>query len=190
MNTFLPKNDLQLKEAFAYISSIEGSSDHIKKVLSLIQNDNLDKENFDKVLGEYNIAHVEGIKPEVLDMLLAYIDFILRDNVITDSEAANFKLLKKFFKIKEGDFYKYRHANIENLLDRQFERIYADNRIDNEEALYKVGLQELFDLSYDQFLELVNKEVTSALKRGANPDELDTVLMKVYQAKNKSRERK
>ena len=185
MNTFLPKNDLQLKEAFAYISSIEGSSDHIKKVLSLIQNDNLDK-----VLGEYNIAHVEGIKLEVLDMLLAYIDFILRDNVITDSEAANFKLLKKFFKIKEGDFYKYRHANIENLLDRQFERIYADNRIDNEEALYKVGLQELFDLSYDQFLELVNKEVTSALKRGANPDELDTVLMKVYQAKNKSRERK
>ena len=190
MNTFLPQNDIQLKEAFAHLSSIEELSDYIKKVSSLIQNGNLDKENFNKILSDYNIAHVEDIKPETLDILLAYIDFILKDNVITESEAANFKQLKRFFKIKEGDFYKYRHANIENLLNRQFELIYADNRIDKEEALYKVGLQELFDLSYDQFLELVDKEVTSALKRGANLDELDTVLMKVYQAKIESRERK
>ncbi len=183
MNSFLPQNDLQLKEAFAYISSIEELSDYVKQISSLIQNGNLNRQNFDNILSDHGISGVENIKPEILDMLLAYIDFIFRDNVITEDEAANFKQLKRFFKIKEGDFFKYRYANIDNILTRQFELIYSDNRIDNEEALHKVGLQELFDLGYDQFLDLINEEVVAAIKRGASPDELDTVFMKAYQSK-------
>jgi hypothetical protein len=35
--------------------------------------------------------------------------------------------------------------------------MYQDNEIDNAEALHKVDLQQLFDLGYNQFLELINK---------------------------------
>jgi hypothetical protein len=188
MTTFLPENDLQLKEAFSHIISIEGFSDYIKKISALIYDNNLDRQRLDKILNEHNITQVEDIKEDILDMLLAYINFILEDNIIAENEAANFKQLKRFFRIKEGDFYNYRYTNIENILNRQFELIYADNQINTEEALHKVGLQELFDLSYDQFLELVNREVRAALERGASPDELDTVFIKVYQTKMDSQQ--
>lgn len=184
MSTFLPENDLQLKEAFGHLISIEGFSDYIKKISALIHEDNLDRQNLDKILNEHNIRQVEDIKENVLDMLLAYINFILDDNVITENEASNLKQLKRFFRIKEGDFYNYRYSNIEDILNRQFALIYSDNRINPEEALHKVGLQELFDLSYDQFLELANREVRAAIERGASPDELDTVFINVYQTKS------
>src|SRR6266516_7486590 len=128
MSTFLPKNDLQLKEAFGHIISREGFSDYIKKISELIHDNNLDKQNLDKVLNDHNIKQVEDIKEDILDMLLAYINFILEDNVITENEAANFKQLKRFFRIREGYFYNFRYSNIENILNRQFELIYADNQ--------------------------------------------------------------
>jgi hypothetical protein len=54
--------------------------------------------------------------------------------------------------------------------------MYQDNVIDNNEALHKVDLQQLFDLGYDQFLELSNKAVKDALSRGAKLKDLDTFI--------------
>jgi hypothetical protein len=182
MNTFLP-DDLQLKEAFAYIISAEGFKDHIKQISTLIYDNKLDKQSLEKILKEHEIIYVEEIKEDILDMLVAYINFILSDNVITERESVNLKQLKRFFRIKEGDFYNYRAEEIENILNKQFQRVYGDNKINTEEALYKVGLQELFDLSYDQFLNLIDKEVKVALQRGANVNELDTVIKEIYRTK-------
>ena len=182
MNTFLFKNDIQLQKAFSYIST-QNFSSYIKKISALIRNNILDEHNLDKVLNEYDIKRITEIKEEILDMLLAYINFILSDNFITDIEAKNFKQLKRFFGVREGDFYKHRYREIENILDGQFKLIYSDNKIDTDEALHKVGLQELFDLGYDQFLQLINKEVRAALERGANPGELDSIFIATYQNK-------
>lgn len=176
MSTFLPKDDLELQEVFGKMLSIENFSSYVNEITELIYNQELDRENLDKILKAHYIKRIEDIKEEILDLLLVYINLILNDNVITGNEAGNIELLKRFFKIKEGDFYNYRYDEIEDILTRQFERIYADNQIDTEEALHKVGLQELFDLSYDQFLELVNKEIKIALQRGASLTELDTVF--------------
>ena len=68
------------------------------------------------------------------------------------------------------------YADVELLLEKQFEHMYQDNRIDTMEALQKVDLQELFDLSYDQFLEVCNKAAKAALARGADPTDLDTFM--------------
>ena len=184
MSTFLPQNDIKIKEAFEKICATETFKEYIRQIATLVCNDNLDKQNFDKILSEYNFSHAEEIKEDVLDMLLAYINYILEDNFITENEAKNLNLLKRFFKVKEGDFYEYRYKEVEVILDKQFEFIYSDNKINTEEALHKVGLQELFDLGYDQFLELVDKEVKAAVERGANSDEIDTVFLKAYQIKS------
>ncbi len=177
MRTFL-NLDLQLREAFVYIIFKEDSKDYIKKILTLIRDNKLDTDNQNKILTEYNIKRVEDIKEDLLDMLFAYITFVLDDSFITDNEAMNFKQLKRFFRIREGDFYKYHYRKIEDVLDKQFEHIYADNKIDTKEALHKVGLQELFDLSYDQFLKLVNKEVRAAFERGPALMNLTLFLLK------------
>lgn len=183
MSTFLAQNDIKIKEAFEKIANAEPFRDYIAKIATLIYKNNLDKLNLDKVLHEYNFNHVEEIKEDVLDMLLTYINNILDDDFITENEAGNLNLLKRFFKVKEGDFYKYRYKEVKSILEKQFKSIYSNNKINSEEALHKVGLQELFDLGYDQFLELVDKEVKAAVERGASTDELDTVFLKAYQIK-------
>ena len=57
---------------------------------------------------------------------------------------------------------------------KQLEMMYFDNKIDSKEAEYKVRLQELFNLSYDQFLSFEKDAVKSALEKGAKISELDT----------------
>ena len=176
MSTFLPKEDLELHRIFGTILSIENFSDYINEITELIHTNEFDKQNLDSVLSEHRIKRIEDIKEEVLDLIIVYINLILNDNLITESEAGNVKILKRVFRIREGDFYNYRYYEVEDVLNRQFERIHSDNQIDTEEALLKVGLQELFDLSYDQFLELIDKEVKAALYRGGDLSDLDTVF--------------
>lgn len=183
MQIFLPQNDTQFKEAFYSISN-ENSNSYIRKIASLIVEDTLNEKSLESILEKDNLENVTAIKEEILDMLLEYINFILKDGAITENEARILKLLKRFFKIREGDFYNYRYTEIKNILDKQFSILYSDNKINREEALHKVGLQELFDLGYDQFLELVDKEVKAAVDRGANKEQLDTVFSKAYQLRN------
>jgi len=146
METRLPRDNFELKEAFRIIISIDSFSDYIVDIAELVYNGNLDKENLDKVLRDHKIGSVNDIKEELLDLLIVYINLILKDHLITDNERRNIELLKIYFKIKEGDFYKYRSDAIEDSLTRQFMLLYADNKIDKEEALYNVELQDLFDL--------------------------------------------
>lgn len=175
MEMTLPKDDLQLQETFRVIISIESLSDYIVDIVELIYNGNFDKENIETILNEHKIDSIEDIKEELIELLIIYINLILKDHIISDNEKRNIEILKIYFKIKEGDFFNYRRDAIEDSLNRQFELLYADNKIDNEEALYNVGLQDLFDLSYDQLDEFKETEVRNALERGASITDLDTV---------------
>lgn len=176
-NSYLPKNDLELHEAFGIIMSIETFSKYISDIAELVYNENIDVENLNAVLEEYDIAKIQDIKEELLDLLIVYINLILNDHILTENEKTNVQLLKTIFRIDEGDFYKFRYDEVEDILNRQFIRIYRDDdKIDQDEALHKVALQQLFDLSYDQFLEFKEKEIISALERGADLKDLDTVF--------------
>lgn len=177
--TLFSQFDEPLRKAFESISQ-ENRSVYIKEISALIGKNMLDKFQLEELLKAHHIYDIRDIKTEILDMLLSYINFILVDDVISENEEKSIILLKRLFKIKEGDFFNFRYKEIETILDKQFQILYSDNQIDKEEALHKVGLQSLFDLGYDQFLQLVDKEVRMAIERGANPEELDTVFIKSY----------
>ncbi len=170
----LSSNDLRLHEAFATILSGEGLSSYIVEIAKLVSTKELDRKNIQRVLDGYQIKRVEDIKEELLDLLIAYINLVLDDHVISEREKFNVGLLKKYFKIKEGDFYSLRYKEVQNILHRQFERIYLDNGVSKEEALEKVELQGLFNLSYDQFEEFKAGEIRRALDEGADIATLDT----------------
>ena len=51
-----------------------------------------------------------------------------------------------------------------------------DNKIDSQEALQKVNLQEIFGLSYDEFLSLNNEAAIEALEKGADLLDIDTFI--------------
>lgn len=120
-------------------------------------------------------------------MLIVYINLILNDHIITENEKNNVRLLKMYFRIKEGDFINKRSNEVEDILQRQFERLYSDNLINTSESLLLVDLQGVFDLSYDQFDKLKEIEVRKALERGADISELDTArIPKVINVQNET----
>ena len=51
-----------------------------------------------------------------------------------------------------------------------------DNKIDTQESLHKVNLQEVFGLNYDEFLSLNNNAAIDAIERGADWLEMDTYI--------------
>ena len=156
--------------------STESFGGVVNHLAELIYEGQLDPPHVKPILQEHGLEDIQQVKTGILDLILAYISLVLEDNYVTTKEEENVQFLKRFFKVKEGDFWHQKYADVELLLEKQFEHMYQDNRIDTMEALQKVDLQELFDLSYDQFLEVCNKAAKAALARGADPTDLDTFM--------------
>lgn len=174
MEKSLPKDDLELHQAFEIILSTKTFSNYISDIAEIIYNGTLNTENLNSILNEYKIKNIRNINEELLDLIIVYINLVLNDHIISKNERNNIGLLKIFFKIKEGDFIEKRNSEIEDVLQRQFQKQYTDNRIDHSESMHSVYLQEIFDLSYDQFDKYKEREIISALARGADITELDT----------------
>jgi len=179
----LPKNDSELRKAFETIPTIKQLSDPVLAISQLISTCELSRESIQNVLNKYQIEKITDLKLELLDLLITYANVILDDHIVSEKERFNIEILKKYFRIKEGDFFTYRYSEVENILHRQFEIIYSDNDVSREEAIHKVALQELFDLSYDQFEIFKQKEISQALDQGADISNLDTTMFP--QSKNK-----
>ncbi len=179
----LPKNDSELRKAFETIPTIKQLSDPVLAISQLISTCELSRESIQNVLNKYQIEKITDLKLELLDLLITYANVILDDHIVSEKERFNIEILKKYFRIKEGDFFTYRYSEVENILHRQFEIIYSDNDVSREEAIHKVALQELFDLSYDQFEIFKQKEISQALDQGADISNLDTTTFP--QSKNK-----
>lgn len=130
----------------------------IKAALQLIIDEQMSSLALDKVLAEKGIRRITDIKEKTLDVLLDYADNILEDDVLTPDELRNLKMLKLFFRIEEGDFQKNNKlARVESIIVRQLEKLYADNIIDEQEALHQSELQGVFGLGYDEYTNIVNK---------------------------------
>ena len=178
------ENDLELNRAFEIIVSMKKLNGAINDIAKAICNTELNYFELEKILKEHKIEAISNLKEDLLDLILLYINIILNDNILTQNELNNVKKLKILFKIDEKDFYKYRYNVIKEILHNQLSLIYRnDNRIDEIESLHKVGLQELFSLSYDQFLEFSNKEDIKAILKGAEINDLDTVISPIYDKK-------
>ena len=176
METTTSTDDLELTAAFAIIESIPALSPVIKQIAGNLKAGVLTPKQLLQILVEHKLEGIEDIKSDLLDLVLLYINLVLNDHIISEKEYLNCKQLKIFFKIKEGEFYQQRHEEIKEVIYKQLERIYRDdNKIDDEEAIHKINLQGLFDLSYDQFLEFNEREIRIALEKGADIKDLDTV---------------
>ncbi len=146
---------------------------NIVGITNIISNKNFNLEELNNYLKENSIQRIEDIKFDTLELLVSYAHYILEDNIISNEELDDFSFLKLLFKIKEGDFIKYKNGEISEILKKQFIRMYSDQNIDSDEKIQKVNLQSLFDLSYDEFENLKKEEVINSLLNGANPKDLD-----------------
>ena len=68
-----------------------------------------------------------------------------------------------FLGIEEGDFYRNgKKSAVKNILTKQLELIYADKKIDKQEALLMSDLQGLFGLNYMEYEEFISEIVDKA----------------------------
>ncbi len=151
---------------------LDNNSEYLNEILKSIQN-NFEHDSFELILKQKGIRNIEDIKRESLDLLISYANFILKDDIISGVEIQDFTFLKRIFKIREGDFVKNKNFAINEVLKKEFIRIYSDNHISEKETLLQLNLQSLFDLSYDEFEHLKKDEIINSLLQGANPRDLD-----------------
>ena len=130
----------------------------INAALQLIVNGNMNSIALDKVLAEQGIRRITDIKAKTLDVLLDYADMILEDNSLSQEELTNLKMLKLFFRIKEGDFQRNnKFSCVEAIIVRQLEKLYEDNVLEYQEELLQSDLQGVFGLGHDEYMEIVNR---------------------------------
>ena len=120
---------------------------------------------------------IDDIKSESLSVIIDFAKSCLTDNYLSEEEMQNIGLLKLFLHIKDGDFIEFgRKDEVQEILSLQLEKMYEDNVINKDEAFNKTKLQELFGLSYDEFLDIVNVIARKSLANGAYLLDLDTFL--------------
>lgn len=131
------------------------------------------------IIKEHRVT-ADNLRWEAVDVIIDYVELILDDNNLSAEEMNTLRMMKMYFHVQEGDFLKqHKEVQIEHILCRQLSLIYQDNKVDNVESLMKVDLQELFGLSYDQFLMFERKAVEQALRNGADIMNLDTFYNKL-----------
>ena len=132
--------------------------------------------DLNKILSENGLSKID-IKQEALNVVLDLVEMIIEDDVIDEDEIKSMRLLRVFLGIEEGDFRLYEKMDrVEHIILNQMEQLYADNKIDANEALYKSHLQGLFGLSYNEYQDIVNKVALKAYSKGAEIKDLDTYL--------------
>ena len=172
---------MQLQKTFSYIISSSILKDISLDVGEVIAKKGLKASRKDclDILNIYGISSLEDFKDKSIKLTLFYIVAALKDNLITEEEIKNIRFLKLLFNIEEGDFTKEKHfANeVSKIIRTQIYLMHQDDdRIDTQEALHKVNLQEVFGLSYDEFLFLNNQEALDAIDRGSDWLEMDTYI--------------
>ena len=166
----------KIKETVNVLLTSYHYSSVMKKTLELILNDKMNSLELTKCLSVENLT-TDDIKTEALSLIIDYSRVILEDNIITKDEIRNITMLKLFYQIQEGEFFEFgKKEEVTDVLLHQLRNLYADNKIDKNEAVMKTELQELFGLCYDDFLEINNIAAKEAMKRGADFSKLDTIL--------------
>jgi hypothetical protein len=157
----MKSKSVDLKTAFQIIASKDKVQGDLLRVCELLYEKGMDarRDDINSVLEELKIKSVTSFKNEALKILILYIRLALNDNILSIEEKNNIKFLKLLFGIKDGDFKDNEsiYTQVKNIINIQLQLIYLDDdSIDYSEALHKVDLQEIFGLSYDDFLNITN----------------------------------
>jgi hypothetical protein len=164
-----------IREVFGRLIASERQDSAAGAVAELAE-DRLDRNTFDEVVRQYGVADSAQFRDGLLDLIIHAVQATLRDHCLTSDERDEIRRLKVIFRVAEGDFFKHRRGDVGEILCGKVSRLLADEHIDLEEALYEVELQALFDLAYDEFLELTRPEVTRVVDRTISTITADGVV--------------
>jgi hypothetical protein len=161
-----------LSESFLQIENKISLSGYLQAVCACIVNKTISRQHIDEILQKEDVNYSLA-KVGFLHLIFEYIKTALGDGILTTTEKENIKFLKLLFRIQPGDFYFHNKSDIESTIAFQLSKIYQDNVVTDEEALLKVDLQEIFDLSFDEMNDYSKVEAAVSIQKGVDPKNLD-----------------
>ena len=174
-------SDLKIK--FGYILSSKKLDNCQMDICEVLAKKGLqmNRQDCQIALDLHNISSIQAYNRQLIEITLFYIKISLIDTVISEEEMTNIRFLKLLFSIQEGDFNK--DSDISNqvaiILKNQIDIMLKDDgKIDLDEALQKVLLQEIFGLSYDEFSVLTNQAAMKLVEQGSLWSEVDVFVSK------------
>ncbi len=102
---------------------------------------------------------------DLLDIILSFVRSCSEDLELTQHELDCVRTLKRLFRITEGDFLRFRGPEVHEAVSAQLEYVLVDGYIERAEDLHLVGLQQLFDLGFDDFTRIAHPDVLELLKK-------------------------
>ncbi len=144
-----------IRNAFSRYIADKHPAGSVADVAQLLASGSLSSAAIDEAIADDYAFFREGM----LDLVVYFVELCLDDHVLTTEERLAVKQLKRLLHIKEGDLWGLRRREVEELVGREVDRILSDEMVDQEEALYQAHLQEVFDLAYDQYLEISRRFV-------------------------------
>ena len=174
-------NETELKWVFSLIISKKDLDENLLPLAELFYEKGIavTKKDTLSAVKDLGFKSLKDYKENSISLIIHYIYNALNDNKLTQAEKGNIRFLKMALEVLEGDFGKNKKVKTEvaNIIKTQLRLIYIDDdKIDKEEALHKVDLQEIFGLSYDEFSVFDKFEAQLAIQRGARLENLDTVV--------------
>ena len=172
-------NEKNLKHILSYIISSKALDGSINELASQIASKGTDTTRKEclAILNKNGFETLQSFKINSLKLVIATAKVSLKDNIISEDEIKSIRFLKLLLDIKEGDFMKDNTIakEVSIIIKNQVELMFSDDeKIDNDESIQKVNLQEIFGLSYDEFAELTNESAIAAWDRGSDIIDLDT----------------
>lgn len=168
-----------LQDAIQKLLATKKYNDKVVAILQLIVVGKMRIPDVEETLVQNKIKRITDLKDQLVNVMFDYIDVCLEDDVLTQSEMQDFRVMQRFFRIQEGDFIRcHKEREIKKVLTEQLRKMQSDKVVDKTEALMKNDLQAMFGLSYDQFLAIENEVSKESIKGGANPLDLDTFIKK------------
>ena len=149
--------------------------DYLIYISKKITTGDISIQEIEKTLVEYNVHH-NVAKLDFINFIFEYIKISFEDNILTDEEKIVINYLKRLFQILPGDFMFHSKGTVESVVCFQLSLLYSDNYITPEEAVMKIELQEIFDLSYDQMNGYSKTEAKISIRQGADLKDLDVLF--------------
>lgn len=110
---------------------------------------------------------------EKTHLIFIIIDVCFRDKIFTKIEFKNIETLKGLLKINEGDLLKNKPDAIKTFILIQIDFFLKDGVLDEIETEKLISLQSVFDLSFDEFRNLLFDELKAlVIEKGLDKESI------------------
>jgi hypothetical protein len=159
----MTSSDDILRRHFSAVLADAGSTGAVGEILSLLSQGCLKRAAFAEIIERHELNRESWFSKQRLDLVLGYVSALVADGDLDAEHLKAISNLKNCLGVTEGDFVSLRPAEVAAILAGELEQILEDDSIDEEEDLRQADLQDVFDLSYDQYLQLTRIEFERAM---------------------------